>query len=67
MLAEPSPIVAVYTVPAKPVSVPGTKLFPSNLRTWLVVAPVGSIVMPLTLRELALTLPMFTVEGRLRV
>lgn len=33
VFAEPSPIVAVYTVPAKPVSVPGTKLLPSNLRT----------------------------------
>lgn len=44
----PSPIVVEYVVPAKPVSVPGANLVPSNFKTWFVVAPVVSISIPST-------------------
>jgi len=33
VVADPSPIVSTWTVPAKPVSVPGANFVPSNLRT----------------------------------
>mgnify|MGYP006893394291 CR=1 FL=1 len=48
VVAVPSPIVETFTVPAKPVSVPGANLVPSNFRTWLVVAPFVLISIPST-------------------
>ena len=44
-------------------SVPGANLVPSNFKTWLVVAPEGSICMPPTDRDVAIA----TEEGRERV
>jgi hypothetical protein len=43
--------------------VPGANFVPSNFKTWLVVAPEGSICMPLTDRDVAIA----TEEGRERV
>ena len=62
-MAVPSPIVETFTVPARPVSVPGANLVPSNFKTWLVVAPEGSICMPPTVKAVVIA----TEEGRERV
>jgi hypothetical protein len=43
-------MVETLTVPAKPVSVPGANLVPSNFRTWLVVAPFVLTSIPSTNR-----------------